>query len=115
MIGGMADGDNIISIAPKHIVAPPMAVSNDFKRQLDHYRLTTAEILYHIPDHPKLLQSFIWQDLDVMPKFPVLRRFLNFWQEKLDGKLYQVRIAVVDHISMGEFKTMEELDLSPRS
>jgi len=28
--------------------------------QLNGYRLTTAEILYHMPDHPYLLQSFVW-------------------------------------------------------
>ena len=45
--------------------------------QLKQYRLTTAEILYHMPDHPALLQSFIWQDLDLAPEFPVLRKFLD--------------------------------------
>ena len=29
-------------------------------QQLNHYRLTTAEILYHMPDHPTLLQTFHW-------------------------------------------------------
>lgn len=33
---------------------------NDLARQLFGYRLTTAEILYHLPDHPKLLQGYIW-------------------------------------------------------
>ncbi len=91
----MADGGGII------------VPSNDFKRQLEHYRLTTAEILYRIPDHPQLLQSFIWQDLDLLPKFPVLRKFLNFWETSLEGKLYQVRIAVVDHISAREYQVIE--------
>ena len=31
----------------------------NLKLQLNDYRLTTAEILYHMPDHPALLQSFI--------------------------------------------------------
>ena len=34
------------------------------------YRLTTAEIIYHMPDHPDLLQSFVWQKLDLAPDFP---------------------------------------------
>ncbi len=57
------------------------------------YRLTTAEILYHLPDHPRLLQSFIWQELDIAPRFPVLRRFLDFWTHNLDGKLHSVKVA----------------------
>ena len=47
--------------------------------QLQGYRLTTAEILYHLPDHPHLLQSFVWQQLDLAPDFPGLRKFLDFW------------------------------------
>lgn len=57
------------------------------------YRLTTAEILYRLPDHPGLLQTYIWQDLDVAPRYPVLRKFLDFWERELDGKLHSVRIA----------------------
>jgi uncharacterized protein Usg len=62
-------------------------------KQLADHRLTTAEILYHLPDHPALLQSYLWQDYDTAPHFPVLRRFLTFWQKELDGKLHSVRIA----------------------
>ncbi len=61
--------------------------------QLRGYRLTTAEILYHLPDHPNLLQSFIWQQLDLAPHFPVLRQFLDFWAGNLDGKVHSVRVA----------------------
>jgi len=60
---------------------------------IDGYRLTTAEILYHLPDHPHLLQSFVWQELDVAPRFPVLRRFLDFWTHNLDGRLHSVQVA----------------------
>ncbi len=61
--------------------------------QLKDYRLTTAEILYHMPDHPGLLQSYIWQDLDLAPRFPTLRRFLDFWTRELDGRLHSIRVA----------------------
>ena len=62
-------------------------------RELPDYRLTTAEILYYMPDHPSVLQSFIWQQLDLAPEFPVLRRFLDFWNRELEGKVYKVRVA----------------------
>ena len=62
-------------------------------KQLRDYRLTTAEILYHLPDHPHLLQSYIWQEYDLAPHFPVLRRFLDFWSRNLDGKLHSVKVA----------------------
>ncbi len=61
--------------------------------QLKDYRLTTAEILYRMPDHPGVLQSFIWQDLDIAPEYPVLRKFLDFWSRELDGPVHSVRVA----------------------
>ena len=66
---------------------------SDLARQLRDYRLTTAEILYHMPDHPSLLQSFIWQDLDMAPDYPVLKRFLAYWERNLDGRLHSVKLA----------------------
>ena len=61
--------------------------------QTRDYRLTTAEIIYHLPDHPDLLQSFIWQKLDRAPDFPELRRFLEFWSRNIEGKLHSVKIG----------------------
>jgi uncharacterized protein Usg len=61
--------------------------------QMRDYRLTTAEILYHLPDHPGLLQTYVWQDLDIAPRFPVLKKFLDFWARELDGKLHSIRVA----------------------
>jgi uncharacterized protein Usg len=66
---------------------------NDPKHTLRDYRLTTAEIIYHLPDHPDLLQSFVWQKLDSAPDFPELRRFLEFWSRNLEGKLHSVRVG----------------------
>jgi len=65
----------------------------DLRLMLNDYRLTTAEILYHMPDHPALLQSYVWQELDIAPKFPVLNRFLSFWEKEIEGKLHSVKIA----------------------
>lgn len=61
--------------------------------RLTDWRLTTAEILYHMPDHPAVLQSFLWQKVDCAPRFPELRRFLDFWQKQIDGPLHSVRVA----------------------
>jgi hypothetical protein len=49
--------------------------SSDFLAQVKGYGLTTAEINYWMPDHPKLIQLFVWQTYDVAPSFPVLHRF----------------------------------------
>jgi uncharacterized protein Usg len=68
------------------------------------YSLTTAEITYHLPDYPNLLQHFIWQDLDVLPHFPVLRRLLAFWNRNLDGRLHSVKIVAASLVKPAEFR-----------
>ena len=78
--------------------------TEDFRKQLQDYRLTTAEIIYHLPDHPSLLQSFIWQELDIAPRFPILGKFLRFWELKLEGKLYLVKVAHQALIKPSEFR-----------
>lgn len=82
-------------------------VSRDFIRQLEGYGLTTARILYHLPDHPHLLQTFIWQEYDLAPKFPVLLGFLDFWKRELDGPLHSVRVAHSQLIKPAEFQAVE--------
>jgi uncharacterized protein Usg len=66
--------------------------------QLRDYRITTAEILYHMPDHPAVLQSFIWQQLDLAPRFPELQKFLDFWTRSIEGRLHSVRVGAADLI-----------------
>jgi uncharacterized protein Usg len=73
-------------------------------RQLADYRLTTARILYHMPDHPGLLQTFVWQELDIAPRFPVLTRFLEFWQQRLDGKLHSVEVTSSSVVAPAGFR-----------
>lgn len=72
--------------------------------QLKGYRLTTAEILYRLPDHPAVLQSFIWQNLDLAPCFPVLSRFLEFWEKNIEGRLHSVVVANTRLITPGEVR-----------
>lgn len=67
-----------------------MRATSETELMLQGYGLTTAEVLYHLPDHPHLLQTFVWQEYDIAPKFPELRRFLDFWRDTLDGPLHSV-------------------------
>jgi uncharacterized protein Usg len=76
----------------------------EFKKQLSDYRLTTAQILYHMPDHAHLLQEFIWQEYDIAPKYPVLLRFLDFWKREIEGKLHSVYVARQELITPGDYR-----------
>jgi uncharacterized protein Usg len=72
--------------------------------QLGGLRLATAEILYYLPDYPKLLQSFIWQDYDNTPDFPHLHSFLDFWESHLDGRLHSCQVVTAHHITAGDYE-----------
>ena len=63
-----------------------------YELQVRGYRLTTAEIIYRLPDHPALLQTFIWQKFDLSPDFPELNKFLEFWKQNIEGKLHSVNV-----------------------
>jgi len=76
----------------------------DFLAVLKGYSLTTAEILYRMPDHPSLLQTFVWQDYDLHPRFPKLQAFLDYWSKNLEGKLFKVHVAHMSLVRPAELK-----------
>ncbi len=79
--------------------------------QLNDYRLTTAEILYHFPDHPSLLQTYIWQEYDLLPDLPILHKFLDFWHLNLDGKLHSVRVSCTELIQIPRLQVKVHLTI----
>lgn len=68
------------------------------------YKLMTAQILYHLPDYPSLLQSYIWQQVDLAPDFPELKRFLEFWDKNLDGPIESVTITQAAPLQVSKFQ-----------
>lgn len=82
-------------------------VSSDFIRQLEGYSLATVEIHYYMPDHPSLLQLFLWQQYDVAPRFPVLNRFLDYWRREIDAAIHSVRIAHQQLLGPTEWRAVD--------
>ena len=74
------------------------------KSQLNGYRLTTAEITYRLPDRPILLQTYLWQDYDLAPRFPRLQEFFDFWEENLEGPLHSVRLASAKLVTPSQYR-----------
>jgi uncharacterized protein Usg len=62
-----------------------------------------------LPDHPSILQSYVWQELDLLPHFPELKKFLDFWEHKIEGRLFQVKVMHAEAISTSEVKFMESV------
>jgi len=83
--------------------------SDEFALQLKGWRLTTAEVLYYIPDHPALLQSFVWQTLDLAPSYPRIHKFLNFWRAEIDAVIHSVRLATGETLAPAKIQTADVL------
>jgi uncharacterized protein Usg len=81
--------------------------SKDFEKQIAGYGLTTANILYRRPDHPWLLQTYVWQAYDLCPAFPELQRFLEFWRKSLEGDLHSVTVAHSKMIKPAELQAID--------
>lgn len=69
-----------------------------FSAQIRGAGVLTAEILYHLPDHPKILQSFVWQTVDNAPQFPRLHQFLDHWRREIEAIIHSIRVAHADWI-----------------
>ena len=81
-------------------------ISEDFRKQLEGYGLTTAKIFYRLPDHQRLLQTFVWQDYDLFPRFPQLQKFLDFWRRELEGPLHSVTVVHAQLIRPSEIRAV---------
>lgn len=79
----------------------------DLTKQLGDYRLTTAQIFYHLPDYEQILQEFIWQEYDLAPVFPELKKFLNFWEKKIEGRLHSVYVAKREIITTSDYRNAD--------
>lgn len=77
---------------------------NEFERQLRGERLTTAEVLYFMPDHPALIQRFLWQTQDVAPEFPRVHRFLRFWKDEIEAVIHSVTVSAVGLVSPAKLR-----------
>jgi uncharacterized protein Usg len=86
-------------------------LDRDFAVQLTGRRLTTAEVLYYMPAHPALLQSFLWQTLDVAPDFPRIQQFLDYWRREIDAVIHSVTIGGVEMIGPARVRNVKDLGL----
>ncbi len=79
---------------------------NETEMMLQGYGLTTAEIIYHMPDHTHVLNAYVWQDYDLAPRHPKLFKFIEFWRDTLDGPLHSVRYCHRRMLASGEWRNV---------
>ena len=73
--------------------------------RLQGWRLATAEVLYYLTDHPSLLQSFVWQTLDLAPDYPRIHRFLNFWRREIEAVIHSVHLATGETLAPAKLQS----------
>ena len=71
---------------------------------LKGYGLTTAELFYRMPDYRNVLNTFVWQEYDLAPDHPRLFKFIEFWQDEIEGPLHSVRFPHRKMLSGGEWR-----------
>ena len=84
-----------------------MSAKSEMELRLQGYRTTTMEIYYYMPDHPTLLQSFLWQTLDLAPRFPRVHRFLDHWRSDIDAVIHSVRLASSGLLKPVEWRSVD--------
>jgi len=82
---------------------------SDLLRQLRGERLTTTEVLYYMPDHPALLQRFLWQTLDLAPEFPRVHRFLDFWRAEIEAVIHSVTVSAAGLVAPARLDVRREI------
>ncbi|MCB8839746.1 usg protein [Aurantimonas sp. VKM B-3413] len=83
-------------------------VDASFVKMLEGYSLTSAEVLYRMPDHPTLLQTFFWQFEDLAPDYPRLKRFLDHWEREIEAIIHSVRVMHAGLIKPREVRLVKD-------
>lgn len=83
------------------------SVDPDFAARFQGAGLVTAEVLYHMPDYPDLLQTFVWQTMDKAPKYPRLMQFLYFWRSEIEALIHSVRVAHADSVTPVDMRLVD--------
>lgn len=79
----------------------------DLSERLHGAGLLTAEVVYRMPDHPAILQTFCFQTLDRAPRFPKLQAFLDHWRREIDAVIQSIRIAHADWVGPAELNVRD--------
>ena len=59
-------------------------------------RIVTVNILYRLPDFNHLIQQFVWQTEDTLPELPKVTRFIDYWDEHIEGAMVECQTFVSD-------------------
>ena len=81
----------------------------DFVFRIRNYSLMTLNIFYYMPDHQHIIQEFLWQTMDLKPKYPRIKEFLKFWQEEIDAKIKEIQIGETGGLQPSKYKSIDQV------
>jgi uncharacterized protein Usg len=83
----------------------------DFEKILvKGYSVVTVNVVYFLPDHRSLVNEFLWQTLDLQPKYPRVIRFLDFWQREIDAIIREIQLADSSGLQPRHFRSVAEIN-----
>ena len=59
-------------------------------------QLTLIQIYYYMPDHPSVINEFVWQTIDIYPRFPRMKRFLDHWHQNIEAAINEIYLGYTD-------------------
>jgi uncharacterized protein Usg len=65
--------------------------------------LTTIKVIYYLPDYDHILQEFVFQQYDIVPEYPKLKKFIRFWRKNIEAEIHRVDFSSV----FSEYKFVE--------
>ena len=62
-----------------------------------------------MPDHQHLLQEFLWQTLDLKPKYPRIKDFLYYWDKKIEAKIKEIQIGETGGLQPSKYNSVDQI------
>jgi len=69
--------------------------------------LVSLHVFYYMPDYRDLIQEFMWQTMDIKPKYPRVNKFLNYWKENIEAVIADIEMIETEKIS--KYKSVEDI------
>lgn len=69
--------------------------------------LVSLRVYYYMPDYRDIIQEFMWQTMDIKPKYPRVNKFLNYWKENIEAVIAD--IEMIETEKMSKYKSVEDI------
>lgn len=66
------------------------------------------QVIYFMPQHPLLLQEFLWGYNDCIPNLDRTHKFLIYWKNNIDAVINSITISVANEKTTS-VRTIDEL------